>query len=423
MSGSATVVWDDDFLSYDPGEGHPMRPVRLDLTMRLTRALGLLDRPGVSVTGAEPVSSELLSRVHDADYVRAVRRAMPDERYGLGTMDDPVWPQMHDASALVTGASVAAADAVRSGRAVHAVSIAGGLHHAQRTRASGFCVYNDPAVAIRALLDDGVRSVAYIDVDAHHGDGVQNAFYDDPRVMTISLHQSGRTLFPGTGFPTELGVGEAEGTSVNVALPGFTGDAGWLRAFSGVVPVLLRAFEPEILVTQCGCDAHRADPLTDLRLSVDGQRAAYLLLHDLAHELCDGRWIALGGGGYAMADVVPRAWTHLIATVTGAPVPPDTAVPMAWRTEVRTRLGILGPAAMTDTSGTVAGTAADDPSAASPAPEGRTGQPATDPERGIPAYVPWDAGDGDPDDPVDIAVAATRREVLPLHGLDPWLDR
>jgi acetoin utilization protein AcuC len=397
--------------------------VRLDLTIQLARTLGLLDRDGVSVSGAGPVTSELLHRVHDADYVKAVRRALSDERYGLGTMDDPVWPQMHEASALIAGASVAAADAVRSGRAKHAVNISGGLHHAQRTRASGFCVYNDPAIAIRALLDDGVKRVAYVDVDAHHGDGVQNAFYDDDRVMTISLHQSGRTLFPGTGFPTELGVGDAEGTAVNVALPGFTGDAGWLRAFSGVVPVLLRTFEPEILVTQCGCDSHRADPLTDLRLTVDGQRAAYLLLHDLAHELCDGRWVAFGGGGYALADVVPRTWTHLIGVVTGAEVAPDTVIPMPWRTQVRTRLGILGPAEMTDTAGTVAGTEAADPSASSPAPEGYTGQPGDDRGRGIPAYVPWDAGDGDPDDPVDIAVAATRREVLPLHGLDPWLDR
>jgi acetoin utilization protein AcuC len=414
MSGAAHVVWDDAFLQYDPGEGHPMRPARLDVTMALSRSLGLLDRPGVTLTSAEPVDGRLLTRVHDADYVAAVRRALRDERYGLGTMDDPVWRGMHEASALIAGASVAAADAVRSGRALHAVNVAGGLHHAQRARASGFCVYNDVAVAIRALLDDGVQRIAYVDVDAHHGDGVQNAFYDDPRVLTISLHQSGTTLFPGTGFPTELGRGDAEGTSVNVALPGFTGDAGWLRAFSGVVPVLLRAFEPEILVTQCGCDGHRADPLTDLRLTVDGQRASYLLLHDLAHEVCGGRWIALGGGGYAMADVVPRAWTHLVATVTGEPVAPGTPIPMDWRAQVRLRLGILGPAAMGDVA---------DDASASPARHGPTGQPAGDADRGIPAYVPWDAGDGDPDDQLDLAVAATRREVLPLHGLDPYLDR
>jgi acetoin utilization protein AcuC len=398
MSGQSLIVWDDDFLRYDPGEGHPMRPVRLAVTMSLAQSLGVLDRPGVEVAGADPVDPALLTRVHDAGYVKAVRRALYDERYGLGTLDDPVWPAMHEASARIAGGSVSAADAVRSGRALHAVNVAGGLHHAHRAQASGFCVYNDPAIAIRALLDDGVRRVAYVDVDAHHGDGVQEAFYDDPRVLTVSLHQSGTTLFPGTGFPSELGVGDAEGTAVNVALPGFTGDAGWLRAFSGVVPVLVEAFEPEILVTQCGCDGHRADPLTDLRLTVDGQRAAYVALHDLAHRICGGRWVALGGGGYALADVVPRAWTHLLAVATGDALTPETAIPMTWRTEVRDRLGILGPESMSDHRGD------------GPAPE-------------IPSYVPWDAGDGDPDDPLDIAIAATRREVLPLHGLDPMRDR
>jgi acetoin utilization protein AcuC len=308
-------------------------------------------------------------------------------------MDDPVWEGMHEASARVAGASVAAAEAVRSGRALHAVNVSGGLHHAHRSRASGFCVYNDPALAIQALLDDGVQRIAYVDVDAHHGDGVQEAFYDDDRVLTISLHQSGATLFPGTGFPTELGVGDAEGTSVNVALPGFTGDAGWLRAFSGVVPVLVRAFEPEILVSQCGCDGHRADPLTDLRLTVDGQRAAYVQLHDLAHELCGGRWIAFGGGGYAMADVVPRAWTHLLAVATGDPLPTGTDVPQGWRDQVRQLFGILGPAGMSDLDGRE------------------------------PTFEPWDAGEGDSDDPLDRAVAATRRETLPLLGLDPMMDR
>jgi acetoin utilization protein AcuC len=399
MSGTAHVVWDKAFLRYDPGEGHPMRPVRLDVTMSLARSLGVLSRPELVVVGADPVEPGLLTRVHDVDYVNAVRRAVPDERYELGTLDDPVWPGMHDAAGAIAGASVAAADAVRTGRALHAVNIAGGLHHAHRAKASGFCVYNDPALAIQALLDDGVARVAYVDVDAHHGDGVQEAFYDDPRVMTISLHQSGTTLFPGTGFPSEIGVGEAEGTAVNVALPGFTGDAGWLRAFSGLVPVLLEAFEPEILVTQCGCDGHRADPLTDLRLTVDGQRAAYVLLHDLAHQLCGGRWIALGGGGYALADVVPRAWTHLLSVASGEPLPTETSIPMGWRTEIRDRLGVLGPESMTDR---------------------RDVEP---PSGDVPDYVPWDAGDGDGDDPLDIAIAATRREVLPLHGLDPLRDR
>jgi acetoin utilization protein AcuC len=294
---------------------------------------------------------------------------------------------MHEASARIAGASVAAADAVRSGRALHAVNVAGGLHHAQRARASGFCVYNDAAVALRALLDDGVRRIAYVDVDAHHGDGVQNAFYDDPRVLTISLHQSGTTLFPGTGFPTETG---ADGTAVNVSLPPGTNDASWLRAFDAVVPQLLRRFRPQVLVTQQGADSHALDPLAHLILSVDGQRTAYAALHRLAHETAGGRWVLTGGGGYELVQVVPRAWTHLLAEASGDPVPPGTETPEAWREFVQRRTGEIAPRRMTD------------------------GTDVVEVHR-------W--GNGyDPANPVDQAILATRREVFPEHGLDPMTD-
>ena len=195
---------------------------------------------------------------------------------------------MYEASALIVGGSVLAAEQVWSGASQHAVNIAGGLHHAMRSRASGFCVFNDPAIAIARLLELGAERVAYVDVDVHHGDGVQAAFYGDPRVLTISVHQSPLTLFPGTGFPDELGRGDAVGTSVNIALPVGTGDEGWHRAFQAVVPSVLRAFRPQVLVTQAGCDTHHEDPLAELALTVDGQRSSYMVLHDLAHELCDG---------------------------------------------------------------------------------------------------------------------------------------
>jgi acetoin utilization protein AcuC len=320
--------------------------------------------------------------------------------FGLGSSDNPVFDRMHEAAALVTGATIEAADAVWSGRSSHAVALAGGLHHAMRSSASGFCVYNDPAVAIAWLLGHGAERVAYVDVDVHHGDGVQAAFYDDPRVLTVSMHQSGRTLFPGTGFADEVGTGDAEGTSVNVALPPGTDDSGWLRAFSGVVPVVLRAFRPQVLVTQHGCDTHALDPLADLRLSVDGQRASYQALHELAHELCGGAWVACGGGGYALASVVPRAWTHLLSIAAHAPIDVTTPLPESWRETAPGRV-----AAAT----------------ASPASVARL--PTTFGDGVFVRYHPWDAGDGDPDDPLDRAVAATRREVLPLLGLDPTVDR
>ena len=389
MGDRAVVMWDESLLGYEFGDSHPMSPVRLELTMALARATGALD--GARITEPRPATDAELALVHDSDYLEAVRRApdVDDPTHGLGTADNPVFADMHAASALVAGASVQAAEAVWTGAAPHAVSLAGGLHHAKRARAAGFCVYNDAAVAIGWLLAQGAERVAYVDVDAHHGDGVEEAFAADPRVLTISLHQSPLSLFPGTGFPEDVGLGVAAGNAVNVALPVGTKDAGWLRAFDGVVPVLLREFGPQVLVTQCGCDAHRRDDLADLELTVDGQHLTYRLLHDLAHELCDGRWVALGGGGYDTVDAVPRAWTGLLAVATGASLP--DRIPEEWRAFVRTRTGRDAPRFFSD------------------------GDPAS--------YEPWEAGEGDPDSPLDRAVAATRRAVLPLHGLDPLRDR
>ena len=271
-----------------------------------------------------------------------------DFAHGLGTPDNPVFAGMHDASARVVAATVEAARRVWSGDRLHAASICGGLHHAMPGYASGFCVYNDPAVAIRWLLDKGVDRIAYVDVDVHHGDGVQHVFWNEPRVLTVSIHQSPLTLFPGTGDPDETGGPNAVDTAVNVALPPGTDDAGWLRTFHTVVPDVLRAFNLDLLVTQHGCDSHALDPLANLMLSVDGQRASYLALHDLAHEVCAGRWVATGGGGYAIAQVVPRAWTHLLSIVAGAPLDPETPVPEGWRRHVADTLGVAAPTRMTD---------------------------------------------------------------------------
>jgi acetoin utilization protein AcuC len=391
VSDSTLVVWDDVFTRYDFGPSHPLRPLRLELTMALAGQLGVLDRPGVTVRAPHEASDDLLELVHDPLYVASVRRA-PDDlmgrlslRWGLGTGDNPVFPQMHEASAMVTGASVDAARAVWEGTAQHAVNISGGLHHAMRDRASGFCVYDDPAVAIAWLLQAGATKVAYVDVDVHHGDGVEAAFYDDPRVLTVSMHESGATLFPGTGWADQVGGDNAAGSNVNVALPMGTGDAGWLRAFDAVVPPVLRAFGPQVIVTQHGCDTHALDPLAHLLMSIDGQRAAYAALHSLAHELCGGKWVVLGGGGYEPVQVVPRAWTHLLAEVTGAPVDGDT--PDDWRELAGIRGGEHAPLSMTDNKSSL--------------------------------FTPWEGGGGDPADAVDRAVADTRSHVFPLLGLDP----
>jgi acetoin utilization protein AcuC len=385
MECSAGAVWDERYLAYDFGD-HPLNPVRLDLTIRLARELGVLDR--LDVTAPQDATEAQLLTIHDADYLAAVRAASDDpmfEGFGLGTTDDPVFPGMYDASALVAGGSAQAALSMWRGEVEHAVNIAGGLHHAMRGNASGFCIFNDVVLAIRTLLASGARRIAYVDIDVHHGDGVQAAFYDDPRVLTISLHQDPRTLFPGTGMPSEIGTGDAEGTAVNLALPPGTGDVGWLRAFRAVVPGAVRAFAPDVLVTQCGCDTHHEDPLANLELTVDGQRTAIASLHALAHEVAGGKWVAFGGGGYGLVRCVPRTWTHLLAEATGRAVLPDTAVPPGWIAHLRSR-GVRGEL------------------------------PATMGERAVPEVEPWvPGGDGW----LDASIGATRRAVFPLLGLDP----
>ena len=402
MSGSAAVMWDDGLTRYDFGPGHPFDPVRWRLTIELARELGLLAAPGVTVVAPAPATDAELETVHDPGYIAAVRRAGqelgPDPRFGLGTDDNPVFPGMHEAAAAVAGATLAAARSVWPGApaaqpgtvsrldTVHAVSVAGGHHHAMRAAASGFCVYNDLAVAIRWLLAAGADRVAYVDLDVHHGDGVQAAFYDDPRVLTVSLHEHPATLFPGTGLPGETGAGAGDGYAVNVALPAGTGDAGWLRALDAVAVPLLRAFKPAVLVTQHGCDSHRLDPLAHLALSVDGQRQAQLILHELAHELCEGRWVATGGGGYALVQVVPRTWAHLVAVAAGAPVDPETAIPERWRELAAALGGETAPLTMSD---------------------------------GAPVRFASFTSGMDPADPVDRAIARTRNAVFPSHGLSP----
>jgi acetoin utilization protein AcuC len=388
VSDSVCVVWDPSLAAYDFGPGHPLAPVRVELTMALAEALGVLSGTNITMCTADPAPDELLELVHTRPYLDAVKVALPDGQYGLGTTDVPVFSRMHEASAHVVGATLEAARAVRSGKAQHAVSIAGGLHHAMPAAASGFCVYNDVAVAIAWLLEQGVSRIAYVDVDVHHGDGVQAAFYDDPRVLTVSIHETGRILFPGSGFPDEVGEGAAAGSAVNIALPSGTGDVAWLRAFHAIVPPVLRAFEPEIIVSQHGCDSHLQDPLADLALTIDGQHASYSAIHAMAHELCEGRWVATGGGGYALAEVVPRAWTRLLAEVAGAPLDPESATPESWRALVRERLRCEAPTRMTDGGET--------------------------------AFVPWENGH-DPADPVDRAILATVKATFPLHGIDHWL--
>jgi len=380
------VVWDRSLLDYDLGGSHPFNPVRLELTVRLATALGVLD--GVEFLRPERATDRELVRAHLPGYLEAVKRAPelgPHPEHGLGTEDNPVFAGMHDAAAVVAGSTLLAAQRLADGGVDRAVSIAGGLHHAMVDRASGFCVYNDCAVAISWLLDNGFDRIAYVDTDVHHGDGVQAAFYDDPRVLTISLHQHPFTLWPGTGYTGEIGDDKASGTSVNIPLPPGTQDAGWLRAFHAVVPSLLAGFEAQVLVTQCGVDSHREDPLADMSLSVDGHRSIYRTLRMLAGQYTQRRWLAVGGGGYQLARVVPRSWSHLLATVLDRDLAPECPIPQQWLDTVQGAAPEIElPAALTD------------------------GADCT--------FHRWQDGG---QDPVDVAIRDSRRAVFPLHGLDP----
>jgi acetoin utilization protein AcuC len=417
MTCTLHVAWDERLTEYDFGPRHPMAPVRVKLTMELALALGVLHGSGVTVASPPAATDEELGLVHDPGYIEMVRAAghlaaraarrpalatggaaaagdaaefarlrRAAALFGLGTDDDPIFPDMHEAAARAAGATLAAARAVWSGDAEHGASISGGLHHAMRAAASGFCVYNDPAVAIAWLLGQGAKRIAYVDIDVHHGDGVQAAFWDDPRVLTISLHEDPAVLFPGTGRPRESGGAGAPGSAVNIPVPVGTGSGGWLRALHAIAPPLLRQFRPEILVSQHGCDTHWSDPLADLDVTIDAQRLAHAALHALAHETAGGRWLLTGGGGYQLVQVVPRSWTHLLAEAAGRPVDPAALTPGTWREYVRWATGEQPPELMTE------GDAA--------------------------RFVPFDGG-YDPASPLDQAILATRQAVFPLHGLIP----
>ena len=333
-----TIVYGPELASYSFGQEHPLQAGRYMLTMSLLSSLGWLDAPGIDFEPPRFATLSELLAVHTYPYVQAVQQGQAIARgdrdpidlrlYGLGTSDDPLFPDMHDAAALYTGATIQAMNALLEDRAVHAYSPAGGQHHALKALASGFCIYNDSAAAIAIALNAG-RRVAYVDIDAHHGDGVQAAFYDDPRALTISIHESGQFLFPGTGDVGEMGRGDGKGACLNIPLPAHAGDEAILQAFARVIEPAVRAFAPDVLVTQTGVDAHHADPLTHLTAALHLFPQLAARLHHLAHESCSGRWLIVGGGGYDPADVTPRAWTAFIGTVLGRDVT-DVRLPEEW---------------------------------------------------------------------------------------------
>ena len=327
----ALVTVEDIAKAYDFGPSHPLRPERVLVTYDLIDAVGLGER--VDKVVSRSATDEEIAAVHDTTFiamVKAIDAGEVDERrgleFGLGTPDDPIFAGMHKASAAVCGASISAAELVAGGSHRHAFNPAGGLHHARRREASGFCIYNDPAAAIAKVLEmQPAWRVLYLDVDVHHGDGVQWIFYDEPRVLTVSLHQSGRYLYPGTGFEDETGEGAGRGTSVNVPLLPFTGNDDYLWALERVLTEAAGAFRPDVVLTQLGADTHHGDPLANLGLTMAAYPRMARIIHDVVHRHAADRWIATGGGGYQAETVVPKVWTIHFAEMCGAPevIPPE----------------------------------------------------------------------------------------------------
>ena len=315
-------LYTDAFAGFEYGPGHPLKPARLKLAYELIRACGLLGPSDTRLVEPHPARAEDLLSFHTRDYIDILqasnsgRPAPGAEEYGLGPGDNPVFPGMYDWSRLIAGASLTAATMVDSGEAAIAFNIAGGLHHAHPSRASGFCYINDPVLAIQLLVDRG-RRVAYIDVDAHHGDGVQEAFYGTDRVLTISLHETGRLLFPGSGFEDETGADRGSGYSVNIPLPPETDDDLFIYAFRSTVPPLIDAFRPDIIVSQLGVDTFRTDPLAHLNVTTNGFCEVLRMIRDLAPK-----WVALGGGGYDISNVA-RAWTLAWAIMNDVEAPEE----------------------------------------------------------------------------------------------------
>ena len=338
------LVYGPRSTTYDFGPGHPLTPRRFGPGIDLLAAVGA--RPGLA---PEPATDELLAICHDPAYVATVRRLSRDPdgppAAGIDPFGDaPPFAGMHEAAAAVAGGSIEAMQAILRGDVRHAFHPGGGLHHAMRTRASGFCIYNDPALAIALARRAGLR-VLYVDLDTHHGDGVEALHAADPDVMTVSIHESGRTLFPGTGLLDQVPSTAAPGTVVNVPLEAFTGAVVWLEAVEAVVPLAAERFRPDIVVSQHGADTHAWDPLAHLRVTTSAMGAAARLADEVAHVHADGRWLATGGGGYDAYRVVPRMWS--LVWLAGAHRAVPEATPAAWRARWEPDAASFGTPGMT----------------------------------------------------------------------------
>ncbi|MFI5179939.1 MAG: acetoin utilization protein AcuC [Thermoanaerobaculia bacterium] len=340
------MIYAPDYRNYSFGDVHPFSPVRVDMALDLLESLGHLVKP----IRPEPATREEILDVHSEDYVRRVEalsagcEVRDRQEYGLASQDTPAFPGMDEAARWLVGGTLHGARLISEGNETRVLQMGGGLHHAKRSLASGFCIYNDLAIAITALVRRGLR-VAYVDVDVHHADGVQGFFYEDPRVMTISFHESGHFLFPGSGEIRELGAGAGRGLKLNMPMQPFTEGKSYLAAFEQVVPPALRHFRPDVLVVQAGADAHFDDPLADLMLTTRDYESVFRHLLGYADLFASGRALFTLGGGYSFG-AAPRVWALLYLLLHDLPIPAD--LPEAWCRRWRGVLGETPPESFHD---------------------------------------------------------------------------
>lgn len=337
MTKDAVFIYSKEQLNYSFSEEHPFNQKRIILTLDLLKKIQAIEEK--HIVPPRSATDEEILLIHDEKFVNAVKKASKEELslsmgnvYGIGTEDTPIFPNMHEASALLVGGTLTAVDEVMSGRATRALNLGGGLHHGFKGRASGFCVYNDSSVAIKYIQEKYKAKVLYVDTDAHHGDGVQWTFYDDPSVCTLSIHETGRYLFPGTGKVTERGNGKGYGTSFNFPIDAFTEDESFLTIYKTAMEEVTKHFKPDVILTQNGVDAHYFDPLTHLYGTMNIYKEIPKIAREMANQYCDGRWIAVGGGGYDIWRVVPRAWSHLWLEMSGQ-AQPTGPLPKEWLTQ------------------------------------------------------------------------------------------
>ncbi|MBI2864532.1 MAG: acetoin utilization protein AcuC [Chloroflexi bacterium] len=349
MSGRFAFLHKDEFVQFDFGGDHPLNPMRVILFYELAKQAGVLDVPIVKALCPPAATIDDLCLFHTREYVDFVARTCERGTGYLDMGDTPAFKGCVEASLHVVGASLEAVNRVMAGKAEHACNFAGGLHHAHPDRASGFCVFNDPAIAIAHLQKNlNVGRIMYLDVDAHHGDGVMYGYYADGRLLDVDFHEDGRYLFPGSGGVRELGDGPGKNLKVNIPLPPRCNDASFLSVFDSLVPKLVRWYRPEIILWQCGGDGHAGDPITHLELTNRTYRTVAERIHALAHEVCDGRLVVFGGGGYNLANVT-RIWALVAATVAGASV--DDELPTNWRTLFQGMTGMVAPTRFSDDPG------------------------------------------------------------------------